>query len=243
MRISTWNLESCNARSPAREEFFRQAMADVCADIWVLTETWFGFCPCDGYRLVSQSSEAEDLGTGSNRCWVSIWAKSCFNSRSYDIRCQPQRMACGRIEIPGQMDIVAVGTVLPWVSDKSFLGTDGFCKAVREQDDDWAPHQTGLEPCAYLVAGDFNQSLPHISRYGSKDGETAVNSVLEKHGLRCFTESKVLPSGKPMIDHICFSQSCLKSKSVPNVGTWDTPLINEKPITDHVGVFVDLEVS
>lgn len=116
MRIETWNLESCKAFSPVREVSFRQAMAKVNADIWVLTETWFGLGPGDGYRLVSQSSEAEDLETGTNRCWVSIWTQSSYNSRSQGIRSQTQRMACGRIEIPGQMDIVSVGTVLPWVT-------------------------------------------------------------------------------------------------------------------------------
>ena len=243
MRIATWNLESSKALSPARKDSFRQAMAKVNADIWVLTETWFSFGPGDGYSMVAQSSMAEDLKAWPDRCWVSIWAKSSFDSRSQVICSQPDRMACGRIEIPGQMDIVAVGTVLPWVSDKNFLGTYGFCRAVGDQEVDWAPQQTGPELCAYLVAGDFNQSFPHVSRYGSSEGEIAVNNVLKKHDQLCLTEKRVLPSGKPMIDHICFSQTAIKPDSVPNVDIWETPSINGKPITDHVGVFVDLKVN
>ena len=244
MRIATWNVESLIRLTPERAESFRQAMAKLDADIWVLTETWFDFGPGAGYSLVAQSSKADDLKAWPDRCWVSVWAKSSSASRSQVICSQPDRMACGRIEIPGQMDVVVVGTVLPWGnSDKLFPGVEGFCAAVDSQAVDWAPQQESPEPCAYLVAGDFNQSLPYVAPYGYRKGEIAINSVLKKHDLLCLTEKQVLPSGKPMIDHVCVSQKGLKMKSVPNVNIWETPLINEKPITDHVGVFVDLEVS
>lgn len=244
MRIATWNVESLKSLTAERKECFLHAMANVKADIWVLTETWFDFGPGDGYSLVAQSSKADDLKAWPKRCWVSIWARSNFVTRSQVICKQPERMACGRIEIPGQMDVVVIGTVLPWgSSDGCFPGVEGFCRAVDSQEVDWAPRQDGPKPYAYAVAGDFNQSLPYVEWYGFKKGEIAINSVLKKHDHVCLTEKQLLPSGKPMIDHICFSKSGIKPDSVPKVGIWETPLINEKLITDHVGVFVDLEVN
>jgi hypothetical protein len=243
MRIATWNLESYRVLTPERTALFQRAMGEIKADIWVLTETWRGFSPGHDYILLAESSEASDLVKWPKRCWVTIWVKSPVGRLSQEVCNEPERMARGRIEISEMHDIVIVGTVLPWGSDGRFPGATGFCDAVREQESDWTLRAVINNECAYIVAGDFNQSLPYQQGYGSKAGADILNEVLEKHGLDCLTRTKnPLPDVPPAIDHICVRQSSAAAKTVPVVETWATPTLEGKPITDHCGTFVDIEV-
>lgn len=52
MRIATWNLERPSRRSWKRLPRQRARMAEVDADIWVLTETRASIAPADGFRGV-----------------------------------------------------------------------------------------------------------------------------------------------------------------------------------------------
>ena len=128
MKIATWNLESVRPLTPPRRAAFLDAMQKVNADVWVLTETWADLVPLPDYQPVVKSEAAEDLTP--DRRWVAIWVKKCFSAERQDIRSQPDRMACCRIEQPEQRDLVVVGTVLPWLSDKQNRGAKGFCKAL-----------------------------------------------------------------------------------------------------------------
>lgn len=218
-------------------------MAKVAADVWVLTETWNNLPPLFGYRLAAHSSEAADLKQSPNRCWVSIWAKASLAAKSLQVHGQPDRMACSRLEMPGQRDLVVVGTVLPWGSDVLWPGAAGFCAALAGQAAEWGPLHGGSDACAFLVAGDFNQAIPFRGNYGSRQGAEALDETLQRHDLVCLTPGNEPIEDTPRIDHICLERSGLKSSLMPQAGAWTVPLINEKPITDHVGVFVDIDLN
>jgi hypothetical protein len=241
MRIATWNLESYSKLTPAREVALRQAMAEVKADVWVLTETWLDFSPGAGYKLVAQSFGAVDLKKWPKRCWVEIWVKSNLDARRLEVRKCSDRMACGRIENPGQRDVVVVGTVLPWFGDELFPAADDFCKALKGQVADWglwgSPRTSG-----FIFAGDFNQSLPYQKDYGSKKGANALNTAFKTHNLLCLTEGNNPLTGIPRIDHICISPSSLQPLRTPPAGTWAVPAVGGKPITDHSGAYGDLDL-
>ncbi len=242
MKIATWNLESINPKTPERESAFRQTMREVDADIWILTEAWFNFGPGDEFSLVAQSSEAQDLADSPDRCWVSIWARASFNVQSLEPTVQRDRMARGRVQITGQRDIVVVGTVLPWASDSLFRGKKGYCEALRAQEVDWKK-VSDADGCAFVVAGDFNQSLPYQQYYGSIDGAHALNAVLERHDLRCLTKSTEPPSdAAPAIDHICVSRSSIESSTPPIVEYRKSPIICKKPLSDHSITIVDIQL-
>lgn len=238
MKIATWNLESLNKLRPSREAAFREAMAAIDADVWILTETWVGFSPGEGYRLVAESYAAKDLETQPDRCWAAIWSR--WDAEIQTVKGQSDRMACGRFKNSGHQDVVVVGTVLPWRSDQLWPGVDGFCAALTIQAEEWSRLWGACRAAAFVVAGDFNQSLPHQNHYGSKQGAIKLEQALEDHGLMCVTTGNDPLSGNPRIDHICINRSGRNPEGIP-VGTWLIPRLEGKPITDHAGVYADFD--
>lgn len=241
MRIATWNVESLRRLAPEREAAFHRAMAGVDADVWVLTETWMTFSPGAGYRLVARSREADDLKPWPDRCWVSIWAKSPLVAKPQAVRRQPNRTACGRIEMPGRADVVVVGTVLPWKGDKLWPGADDYCASLASQSEEWGELRGEPDGCTFVVAGDFNQSTPYERWYGTRKGEAAMTSALRELDLLCLTHGNCPLTGEPRIDHICVGRSGLDPQSLPRTGGWAIPTVHDQPATDHSGVYVDLD--
>ena len=246
MRIATWNVQSLRKLYPEREAAFHSAMANVVADVWVLTETWKTFSPGEGYRLMAESILGEDLKiwkTWADRRWVTIWVKSDLHAKHQKVKIQPDRMACCRIEMPDVQDIVVVGTLLPWGSnDYLWPGLDGFCTSLVSQAAEWRAMRGEQKNCTLVVAGDFNQSIP-FDECGYKRGETILNKALKNLDLMCLTQGKCQFTNKPRIDHICVSRSGFDPESPPQSKNWEIPSCNGKPVTDHSGVYVDLEAQ
>lgn len=240
MRIATWNLQSDKPLVQEREALFRQAMNDVNPDVWVFTEAWEEFTPGVDYRLAAMSNPADDLSPASRR-WVAIWVRSNLATTQQVVQVEPDRMACALVKIPGQRDVVVIGTDLPWHFDKRWLYSTGFCAALTIQTAEWKRIWRMFPSCIYLVAGDFNQSLPYKERRGSEKGGIALNDALKSHALRCVTEGNDSLTSLARIDHICVSQIGLRPPFVP--GDWAIPRIGEKEITDHSGVFADVNIS
>jgi hypothetical protein len=238
MRVATWNLQSDKPLTSERAALFLQSMDEIAADVWVVTETWTDYCPLPGYRLVSQSSAAPDLA--SDRRWTAIWSR--LDAESCDIRSQADRMTAGRVILPGDRDLVIVGTVLPWHFDGRWPHSEGFRSALEQQSIEWSRLSAAIDDGDFLIAGDFNQSLPHQRYYGSKQNEFALNKVMDSLGVTCATLGNDPLTNNPRIDHICVRQSRLATSVVSRVGAWPVPSINEKPITDHAGVFADLDL-
>lgn len=246
MKIATWNLESLNRLTLDRKETFFDAMKKLKADVWVLTETWGEFEPLPGYKLVAQSYPAEDL-KGSGRCWVAIWVRSSLASNELEIQSSKQRDRMASVQIINSSGdgVVVVGTVLPWLSDKLWSGAEGFCKALAHQATEWERLRDIPNTGTFLVAGDFNQSLPNQSlpnqsRYGSTKGAMDLLETLKRQELFCLTPGNDPLTDKPRIDHVCISRNGLQPPFVPQVGAWAIPCIKGKQITDHSGVFADL---
>lgn len=242
MKIATWNLESARRLGADRKAAFYDSIKVVNADVWILTETWTktNLEPLSGFLSAAQSSQAEDLASAPERCWVSIWVRHPIAHEGVEIHAQRDRIAGVRIKIPDHPDMVVVGCVLPWISDKLWPGAAGFCRAVAVQAAEWTRIRAQYDDCTFMLAGDFNQSLPGVSRYGSKDGEIALTVALRDQDLFCLTPGNVAPTGKPRIDHICIGRSLLQAPYLPEVSEWVVPVINGKPITDHVGIAAEL---
>ncbi len=238
MRIATWNVESLRSLTPARETAFRETMASVDADVWVLTETWTNFFPGTGYALAAESETATDLIRQPTRRWVAIWRKSSLAATQLTSGAQADRQACCRIHVADGHPITIVGTVLPWNGDKLWPTANDFRDAVSEQAESWVELQRGLPECPFVVAGDFNQSLPYATYFGSRVGEAALSDAFNLLNLACLTQGDCPRLGRPRIDHICIERSGFESQSP--VGGWDIPTVNGKGVTDHEGVFADL---
>jgi hypothetical protein len=215
-------------------------MKEVAADIWVLTETWVDFSPGDDYQLLAKSCAAADLATSPDRCWVTIWSR--LSGKRMDVQRQADRMVCGLIQRPSGSTMLIVGTVLPWFSDKLWPGAAGFCDALGGQVAEWNRLHATYISADFIVAGDFNQSLPYQQHYGSKLGAKALDDAIQIHGLLCLTEGNDPLTGKPRIDHLCVSQNTVKTNRQPVAETWQVPLIRRRKITDHSGACVQTDV-
>ena len=90
------------------------------------------------------------------------------------------------------------------------------------------------------VAGDFNQSMPYAQWYGSRKGEAAMSEAMSALDLLCLTHGTCLQSGRPRIDHICVGREGLGVHPLPRIGCWVVPTVQDKFVTDHTGVCVDL---
>lgn len=235
MRVATWNLQSDRTLTQERAEHFRHAMEAVEADVWVLTESWANACLLPGYRLVSQSCEAVDLSPA--RRWVAIWSKG--DAESVEVLGQPDRMVCASTKSSTTREAVIVGTVLPWKFDVRWPNSEGFRAALDMQQTEWRRLAKSAPDKTLLLAGDFNQSLPHQRYYGSRRNEIALNTALESQELRCVTLGNDSLTGLPRIDHICVQRHTLQSLHGSRIGTWSIPAVRGKPITDHSGVYVD----
>ncbi|WP_439625465.1 endonuclease/exonuclease/phosphatase family protein [Gemmata sp.] len=253
LKIATWNFQTDRSLSQGRADAVRGAMAGVDADVWVVTEPLLGFSPGTDFRLVAHSCEADDIRAGTDagwaadRRWVAIWSRVA--ARKLEVHVEPDRMACARVELPGRRDVVVVGTVLPWPGDPRWPGKAevGYCEAVRQQAAEWARLWGTPRSAAFCVAGDFNQSLPATSRFGSSAGEAALRTVLGSLGLACVTGDATDPlpgrAGRPSIDHICLGGG-LRPLGDPPSSTWDVPcgVGSSAAVTDHYGVWAACQV-
>jgi Endonuclease/Exonuclease/phosphatase family len=241
MRVATWNLNRCKSSEP-RAGRLQERMAEVGADVWVLTETYRDFAPGPGYMLAAYSADAPDRINGPGECWVAIWSR--LPAEPVELSADLERVAATRFVDSGT---VFVGTVLPWRSDTrdpDLRGERAFLAKLGEQAVDWLRLRREA-PSRLCVAGDFNEYL-HSSGppVGSAAGRSALQKVLAECGLDCLTSGADDPlAGHPglaNIDHIAVAG--LRAVGHPRCNVWPPPgTLDEKELTDHYGVWVELE--
>lgn len=98
------------------------------------------------------------------------------------------------------------------------------------------------------MAGDFNQDLSEKHYYGSSVGRAALRETLKDNGLACLTSNEwdrvnELTEGRcTAIDHICLGESwATRFRGSSNV--WPTECERTSSLSDHFGVWVELQVT
>jgi endonuclease/exonuclease/phosphatase family metal-dependent hydrolase len=239
MRIATWNLARCRPGSSARAVRLAELMAEIAADVWVLTETHRDFLPGPAYRLAAHSADASDRVGGRGECWVAIWSR--LPAERVTLSGDLERVAAARVG----GSVVVVGTVLPWLTDDrhpQLHGSAAFLARLAEQAADWQ-RLRAVAQCGLCVAGDFNQDLLPVGHYyGSAEGRRALKNALAAAELECLTGGADDPlAGTPglaCIDHICVCG--LRPRGQPHSSAWPAPGTLPPGLTDHYGVWVDL---
>ena len=233
MRIATWNVaygmgEAVNQRRSAK-------MAEIDADVWILTETHDDLSPGPEFRAVHGANRPLDDGNrqvvkGSR--FVSIWVKNEGSPTSLDVTDRVFSVAC---LVGTEMGpLVVFGTVLPW------YGRGNYVETVETQSADWRAlgRESGANVC---VAGDFNADLeggPHY--YGAKTSKRAITEALAATGLTLLTGYERTRSSREhgLIDHITISNDVASGSREPIV--WDMVDAEGRRLSDHVGVAVDV---
>ncbi len=236
MRIATWNLERCSPNTQ-RASRINEYLSNINADVWVLTETYRDFAPGPEYHLVDYSADANDRQAVDGECWVAVWSR--LPSQSVRLTADLERVAAARVG-----DVTIVGTVLPWLVDKrnGITGSAEFSARLKDQLVDWKRLRN--ESTGLCVTGDFNQDLLTTGHYyGSRDGRNALRMALKQVGLECLTADSNDPlaeSGLACIDHICVGG--LRTTGTAPSSVWPNPGKLNSNISDHYGVFTNLEV-
>jgi hypothetical protein len=244
VRIATWNLNRARPGRGKRTSALLDHMADVRADVWILTETFRGLQPRGDYSLIASSSNAPDRESAAGECWVAIWSR--VPATLVPLAADPERTAAARLEPVDGAPLLLVGTVLPWLSDDQYAplrGADAFCEVLGRQAAEWRSLQRDHPDAGLCVAGDFNQDLASTHYYGSAKGRVALQQALADASLACLTAGSRDPLARvpdhASIDHLCVSESMLANGN-PEVGSWPTPPLARGQLTDHYGVHATL---
>jgi len=253
MRIATWNLDHASSGSRPIALQIEQ-IRNIAPDIIVLTET------CDevdlsphGY-LFSLPSERNKY----QKYYSTIWSKYPILHKvmTYD----PETAVCALIQTPlGK--VIVYGTIITYFGDR---GSDDSSpspnwfehhKAIEKHGDDWSKIYKDEYGSRFplLVCGDFNQPRDG-SKYNRSEGGLNISLLdeqLERNYLLCLTKEDFGETGKlhvdpkknfirNSIDHICMTK---QSYTVNYVGAWDHFDASGKYLSDHNGVYIDLDLN
>jgi len=176
-----------------------------------------------------------------------IWSRLPVLSR--ESTADPIRTVCVRVGTKLSGPVLIYGTVLPWRTDSRWLphrGGAAFQLALHAQQNDWQRLRQKYPQDVLCVAGDFNQDLGTPLRAGTALGRTVLRRTLSDVSLDCLTGDEADPVAKLTanvrgnIDHICLD-SRLSASSGIRRGAWPNAASELKGLSDHFGVWVDVD--
>lgn len=239
-RIATWNLERpCQKGWEKNQRRLNQIHA-IDADVWVLTETNKAI-ELQGYEFVASSAcPWERYEAGENL--VTIWSrwKVLQPIETFD----SLWTICAEVDSPfGAMLIY--GTVIPYANYEGNSGTakrwEEQRRSIQQHHEDWLRLQQKYPHHLICVAGDFNQSRDQSGWYEDKQSVDMLTAALQDLSLVCVTQDNFQKKGlsRSTVDHICLPASL--ESHVVEVGFWEGKTLENAKMSDHNGIFVDLE--
>jgi len=181
MRLGTWNVEY--ARGIERNRRRLEEMHRRDADVWVLTETHDDLQLGTPYAA-ARSAQRPLKQPGAR--WVTVWSRLPIVETLPVV--DPLRMVAVRLLAPPG-DIVVVGTVLPWHSDRGDALTDPaprnweeHHRKIPRQGAQWARFRADYPRADLCVMGDFNTGIN--GGYGTRRGRALLAAGgAEPYGL------------------------------------------------------------
>jgi len=208
IRVATWNVDWASSRSRHFDQS-QDRIAEIAADILVLTETTDGLIPSGGY--VAKGGPDWGYETELDRRKVVLWSRWPITDVSSEISDPGGRHVCATIETPaGQIRVHAV--CVPWSNAHVSGGNQNrkvwedhlrYLISLRE-----LLHRESEEPgtgsLPMIVAGDINQR-DQPKPYGSHKVRKAWKDALADAGLKVATDEE-------MIDKIAVSAALTTSE-------------------------------
>ncbi|NTU82669.1 MAG: endonuclease/exonuclease/phosphatase family protein [Chloroflexales bacterium] len=258
LRIATWNLNRPGPSGVERNAAIVAKMAEINADIWVLTETNVCISPGPAYNAWSSPANAPFRRRGERA--TMIWSRLPIRRSlptfagmvlrddaadpvypSYSVLGEHASPAvCAEIVTPIG-PLLIYGTIITWFGDKGPHEASTYEEEQRRSiplySDDWARLAVEGPLC---VAGDFNARVCTPTdgiRAETKVTRELINAALSSNKLVCTTESLGY-----CIDHICLSRTWAERAGPPQQfqQPYKSPQI---PVSDHQGVFIDLSLA
>jgi endonuclease/exonuclease/phosphatase family metal-dependent hydrolase len=251
MRIATWNVErSTNDTSPRSQRVLTR-LPEIKADIWILTETRDAITPGPNFHAASTPTvTASPIFHKEGEHKTTIWSRlpiiEIFDTAN------PHRATYVIFKTP-LGELIVYGTVLPYHGARWPYGTrrnwDAHYAAIATQGADWTRLRRQYPLHGLCLAGDLNQTRTGRYTYGTKWGRALLDLALMESGLTGVTQTdfpmvEKLPAKKKellagCIDHICLDN--LWAERVRRVGIWPGQTAAGEYLSDHSGIFVDLE--
>ena len=243
IRIANWNLERV-LPSQARSSAICNHMAEIDADIWILTETHSDLSP--GGKYLSSTSAEPDRVSQPGECWSAIWSRFPIEPLP-DFVSDSSRCAAAIIEHPKLGTFIVFSCVLPW-HGSTWRGipsrdSEAFSAALEMYSKDWQRARNAFPKATLVVAGDFNQSLVDWHYYGSRKQRGLLEKAIADNMMTVATAGDFDPIARDSapcacIDHICISK-------LPDHFAWKTVRWPEMPrpnkkLSDHFGVAVTI---
>lgn len=243
LRIATWNLERPSKRVGTRRPRQLARIAEVDADVWVLTETRTTVTPGPELHGVHTPPHPQRRPDEDER-WVGIWSR--WPIVPTGVEPEPSGSVSVIVQQPTAPFIV-YGTVLPWANEP---GDDGRARMwevhhaeVVRQAADWRELRARHPGLPLVVAGDFNQDRDGSGWYGSRRGRDLLTTGLAEAELVCITSEDVVAAGKltrnHLVDHVAISTDMLRDRMV-EVHCWEPRDLDGVALSDHPTVAVDL---
>lgn len=212
VKIGTWNLERPKKNSWKKVPAQLSQLADVDADIWILTETRPDYKPSNAH-LHSACSPSDPERLTGEECWTAIWSKWPLDEIK-DPASHKRGSVAAIVETP-YGKLIVYGTVLAWhaerINDKGeeVRNWQVHMDEVRRQGSEWVQIREKYPDLPMVVAGDFNQSRDGSRWYGTKAVREELSKKLDLANLRLVTEDDAVKKrwlkDQHLVDHIGLS--------------------------------------
>lgn len=246
LRLATWNLDEASTTNKTRASHQIEKIREIDADILVLTET----SDLIDLSAFGYANKSNTIKNAYGKYYASIWSKYEIHKRiqTYD----EETAVCCEIILPNKKNIVIYGTIITYLLDKGPSGTSKFAdehyKEILNHGRDWGNIIKRESPEIFCVAGDFNQPRDGSNWYSAhsanKKGVEELTSQLDKYNLECLTDKDFTESGQLQdrhnVDHICTTKNSINLHSVD---VWQGTYGNNKKLSDHNGVYVDISLK
>ena len=219
------------------------AIREVGADVWVLTETDAAFTPGPDYQAVFSDIPEEPDRRGER--WVAIWSR--LPHQALETWSDASRSAAANVQAPTGRPLLVVGSVLPWIGSTwrglPSAGAVAFRAALDAQAGDWARLAAAAPDAELCLLGDMNQDLSTRHFYGSRAARGALGEALDCLGLLALTgdptdPARQLSNGiRASVDHICGPAGCARWAGA-TVRAWPDEPWPRADLSDHYGVSV-----
>ncbi len=242
-RIATWNLERPKQKGWTKNQRRLDKIREIAADVWVLTETSAAIALPDSYQCVASQPIANYHQPGEHL--TMLWSR--WTIRQCLLTFDPTFAVCAEIDSPFG-NLIVYGTVFPYANDKGHSGTakcwEEHRRSLQQQHQDWLRLQQQFPNHLWCIAGDFNQSRDDSGWYADQQSVDFLTTALQNLAIACVTQENFQENGKlnrSTVDHICLSHSLQAYQPVVGVWAGKTPV--GEAMSDHNGVYVDLQVA
>jgi endonuclease/exonuclease/phosphatase family metal-dependent hydrolase len=245
MRIATWNVERPKPTGWKIPPAQLRRMAEVDADVWVLTETRIGYAPSADHVHSVFSPEHHERRADPER-WTGIWSRWPLTEVT-DPAAHRRGTVAAVVHAPAG-PIMVYGTVIAWANEPFH---DDGSKArmwdvhraeIDRQGADWAALRAAYPELPVVVAGDFNQDRDGSGWYGTRDVRARLGEWLDRSGLVCVTAMDAVASGllksHHLVDHICVTADVAARVKV---SCWEHMDDTGQRLSDHPTIAIDWE--